>query len=103
MRIVIATGNPHKVDEVRATLAPLGFEELGFAGLAADSTGVRGIKLTHLTIIASGPTRKAAVRKTRPRARILKRPVGIPKVARMKQTKAKRRRTTTIMIVLLDG
>lgn len=26
MRIVIATSNPHKVDEIRAVLAPLGFE-----------------------------------------------------------------------------
>ena len=25
MRIVIATGNPHKVDEIRAVLAPMGF------------------------------------------------------------------------------
>ena len=33
MRIVIATGNPHKVDEIRATLAPLGFEVLSLADL----------------------------------------------------------------------
>ena len=25
MRIVIATGNPHKVEEIRAVLAPMGF------------------------------------------------------------------------------
>ncbi|MFM8640811.1 MAG: RdgB/HAM1 family non-canonical purine NTP pyrophosphatase [Planctomycetota bacterium] len=34
MRIVIATGNPHKVDEIRAVLAPLGFEVLSLADLA---------------------------------------------------------------------
>jgi XTP/dITP diphosphohydrolase len=33
MRIVIATGNPHKVDEIRAVLAPLGFEVLSLADL----------------------------------------------------------------------
>ncbi len=33
MRIVIATGNPHKVQEIRAVLAPLGFEVLSLADL----------------------------------------------------------------------
>ena len=33
MRIVIATGNPHKVDEIRAVLAPLGFEVASLADL----------------------------------------------------------------------
>ena len=33
MRIVIATGNPHKVDEIRAVLAPMGFAVLSLAEL----------------------------------------------------------------------
>jgi XTP/dITP diphosphohydrolase len=33
MRIVIATGNPHKVDEIRAVLAPMGFAVLSLADL----------------------------------------------------------------------
>lgn len=33
MRIVIATGNPHKVDEIRAVLEPLGFEVASLAEL----------------------------------------------------------------------
>ena len=33
MRIVVATGNPHKVEEIRAVLAPLGFEVLSLAEL----------------------------------------------------------------------
>ena len=37
MRIVIATGNPHKVDEIRAVLAPLGFEVLSLADLGRPS------------------------------------------------------------------
>jgi XTP/dITP diphosphohydrolase len=31
MRIVVATGNPHKVEEIRAVLAPLGFTVLSLA------------------------------------------------------------------------
>ena len=33
MRIVVATGNPHKVEEIRAVLAPLGFEVLSLGDL----------------------------------------------------------------------
>lgn len=33
MRIVIATGNPHKVDEIRAVLAPLGFSVVSLGEL----------------------------------------------------------------------
>ncbi|MFZ4465928.1 MAG: RdgB/HAM1 family non-canonical purine NTP pyrophosphatase [Phycisphaerales bacterium] len=31
MRIVVATGNPHKIEEIRAVLAPLGFTVLSLA------------------------------------------------------------------------
>ncbi|MEI6473898.1 MAG: RdgB/HAM1 family non-canonical purine NTP pyrophosphatase [Planctomycetota bacterium] len=33
MRIVIATGNPHKVDEIRAVLAPMGFAVVSLSEL----------------------------------------------------------------------
>lgn len=33
MRIIVATGNPHKVEEIRAVLAPLGFAVLSLADL----------------------------------------------------------------------
>ena len=35
MRIVIATGNPHKVDEIRAVLAPMGFTVVALPELLA--------------------------------------------------------------------
>ena len=34
MRIVVATGNPHKLEEIRAVLEPMGFEVLSLAQLA---------------------------------------------------------------------
>ncbi len=37
MRIVVATGNPHKVEEIRAVLAPLGFEVLSLGDLGSPA------------------------------------------------------------------
>lgn len=37
MRIVIATGNPHKVSEIRAVLAPMGFTVLALGDLGAPA------------------------------------------------------------------
>ena len=36
MRIVIATGNPHKVDEIRAVLAPMGFAVVSLSELGGS-------------------------------------------------------------------
>ncbi len=35
--VLLATGNPHKLDEVRAVLAPLGWHVLGLGDLPGDT------------------------------------------------------------------
>lgn len=64
MRIVIATGNPHKVDEIRAVLEPMGFAVVSLQNLVdrfqqSRMSRVPRLKKMHASRLVITPLRLA--------------------------------------------